>query len=146
MDPSADAWLTDAVSLYVAYLLLEEADGADAYLDALNREILPALQLTMPGGLEVPSAAPLFTASEYDIVVRERGVAALHMLRCATGRDGLISALRLFAEKGRTAEALGEYDLVDALSEATGRDWEAYLADWLYNIDAYTVPRFDWLE
>ena len=146
VDPAADAWLTDAVSLYAAYLLYEEEAGPDAYLAALNRDLLPALQVTMPGGLEITSAASLFTGSEYRIIVCERGAAVLHQLRCAMGRDALLDGLARFVRKGRAAEALGEYDLVDALEEATGRSWEAYLADWLFHIDEYNVQRLDWLD
>ena len=146
VDPAADAWLTDALSLYVAYLALEAEDGPDAYLAALNRDLLPALQLTMPGGLEITSAAGLFTGREYQVIVRERGAAVFHELRCATGRDGLIAGLRRFVEAGRAAPVLGEYDLVDALDAATGRSWEDYLADWLYHIDEYNVQRLDWLD
>lgn len=144
-DPAADAWLSDAVSLYAAYLLLEEEAGADAYLDALNRDVLPALRVTMPGGLEITSAANLFTASEYQIIVCERGVAALHMLRCAMGRDALLDGLRRFADQGQAADAVGEYDLLDALEAASGRSWEDYLADWLFNIDEYDIQRLEWL-
>lgn len=146
VDPAADAWLSDAVSMYAAYLALEAAEGEAAYLRALNREIVPALQLTMPGGLTVTSAAGLFTADEYRIIVEERGAAVFHELRRAMGREALIAGLRRFVEKGRSAAVLGEYDLVAALDEASGGSWEAFLTDWLFNIGDYNIQAIDWLD
>ena len=146
VDPAADAWLTDSVSRYVAYLALEAADGPDSLLGALNRDIVPALQLTMPGGLNVTSAANLFRRSEYRVVVLDRGAAVLHELRSAMGREDLLAGLRGFCEMGADREALGEYDLVAALDAASGGSWEAFLTDWLFNISDYANQSIDWLD
>ena len=144
--PAADAWLSDSVSEYIAYLLLEEEKGHDAYLAALNDEVVPALQLTIPGGLNVTSDAGLFTAYEYDIVVRSRGAAVFHELRTAMGREELIQALGLFYRKGLQADVLTEMDLAGALEEASGRSWQKFLTDWLFNIGDYVNQDIDWLD
>ena len=144
--PGADAWLSDSICEYLSYLMLEEADGHEAYLKSLNENIVPSLQLTIPGGLNVVSDAALFTDSEYDIVVRDRGAAVYHELRTAMGRDELIAGLRLFYEKGLQTEVLTEMDLVDALDTASGASWEAFLTDWLYNIGDYVNQQIGWLE
>ena len=144
--PSSDAWLSDSVSEFLGYLLLEESDGRDAYLAALNKNLVPSLQLTIPGGLNVTSDASLFTASEYEIIVRNRGAAVFHELYTAMGRDDLLAGLRLFYERGRTVDALTEMDLVDALDEASGRSWEAFLTDWVFNVGDYVNQSIDWLD
>ena len=107
---------------------------------------MPALQLTLPGGLEVTSAAHLFDSYEYKIVVLDRGAAVFHELRTAMGRENLIAGLRAFYELGRTETWLGEYDLVVALDSATGGSWEAFLTDWLFNIDDYVEQEIEWLD
>lgn len=144
--PSSDAWLSDSVSEYLAYLLLEEAEGKDAYLAALNARVVDSLQLTIPGGLNVSSDAALFTAEEYAIVVRNRGAAVFHELRTAMGRSELISALRRFYEKGRAQDVLSEMDLVRALDEASGKSWEKFLTDWVFHIGEYVNQSIDWLD
>ena len=144
--PSSDAWLSDAVSEYLGYLLLEEAEGQNAYLSALNENLVSSLQLTIPGGLNVTSDASLFTEDEYQIVVRDRGAAVFHELRTAMGREDLIDGLRLFYEKGLDGRVLTEMDLVDALDEASGGSWEAFLTDWVFNVGDYVNQNIDWLD
>ena len=90
VDPSADAWLSDSVSGYLAYLMLEDAEGHEAFLKAVNRDWVSALQLTVPGGLNVTSDAALFNGKHYDIVVRIRGAVVLHELREAMGPEALL--------------------------------------------------------
>lgn len=144
--PGADAWLSDSVSEYLAYLLLEEAVGNSAYLAALNESVVPALQLTIPGGLAVTSDASLFTSGEYDIVVRDRGAAVFHELRTAMGRDELIAGLRAFYELGQQSDVLTEMDLVRCLDETSGGSWEKFLTDWVFNIGDYVDQTIDWLD
>ena len=144
--PGADAWLSDAISEYLAYLLLEEAEGNAAYLAALNANVVPALQLTIPGGLVVTSDASLFTPGEYDIVVSDRGAAVFHDLRTAMGRDELIAGLRAFYELGQQTDVLTEMDLVRCLDETSGGSWEKFLTDWVFNIGDYVNQTIDWLD
>ena len=144
--PASDAWLSDSVSEFLAYLMLEEQDGHDAYLSALNEDLVDALQLTIPGGLVVSSDAMLFTEYEYDIVVRDRGAVVFHELYTAMGRENLISTLRLFHEKGLLTEVLSEMDLVNALEEASGKSWKNYLTDWVFNVGDYVNQDIFWLD
>ena len=144
--PASDAWLSDSVCEYLSYLLLEEVKGYDAYLAALNEGVVDALQMTIPGGLNVASDASLFSAMEYEIVVKDRGAAVFHELRTAMGRDALIAGLRLFYEKGSGGAVLTEMDLVDALDEASGKHWEKFLTDWIFNIGDYVNQNIDWLD
>lgn len=144
--PSADAWLSDSLCEYLSYLLIEEMDGYDAYLAALNAGVVDALQLTIPGGLNLTSDAALLSESEYQIIIRDRGAAVFHELRTAMGREELIAGLRLFYEAGLRVDALSEMDLVDALDRASGESWEAFLTDWAFNIGEYVNQSIDWLD
>ena len=144
--PVSDAWLSDSISEYVSYLIVEETEGHDAYLKALNEQIVPSLQLTIPGGLSVTSDASLFTGYEYEIVVKNRGAAVFHEMYAAMGKDTLIEGLRIFYEKGLHTDVLEEMDLADALEEASGRSWEKFLTDWLFNIGDYVNQEIEWLD
>ena len=135
--PTQDAWLSDSISEYVAYLALESAQGESAFLEAMNRSVLPEAQFTLPGGLEITSDATLFTQSEYDTVVRGRGALVFHELRVAMELEPMLAGLKRFYEKGLSEDILGEYDLIEALDEASGGDWEAFLTDWLFNVADY---------
>ncbi len=142
-EPSADAWLSDAVSNYVACLMLEDADGHDAFVKAINRDWVGALQLTIPGGLRVTSDAAMFTAKTYDIVVKTRGAVVLHELREAMGLENLIAGLRAFYEKGLDGRTLTEGDFVDCLDAASGRSWRDFLTDWVFNVGDYVNQPID---
>ena len=144
--PSSDAWLSDSICEYLSYLMLEEEKGYESYIALLNENVVPSLQLTIPGGLNLTSDAALFTGDEYKIIILDRGAAVFHELYTAMGRDDLIQGLRLFYEKGLNADVLTEMDLVDALDEASGKSWESFLTDWVFNIGDYVNQSIDWLE
>ena len=143
---SSDAWLSDSVCEYIAYLLLEESKGHDAYLKALNDNLVASLQLTVPGGLVVSSDAALFTAYEYDIVIRDRGAAVFHELRTAMGLDEIIAGFGNFYEMGLEKDILTEMDLVSAMDTASGGSWEKFLTDWVFNIGDYVNQTIEWLD
>lgn len=146
VEPVADAWLSDSVSSYVACLLLEADRGRDVFLSAINRDWVSALQLTIPGGLNVTSDAALFNGMTYDIVIKKRGAVALHELREAMGLEHMLDGLRRFYELGRDGRTLTEMDLVHCMDEASGGDWEAFLTDWVFNVGDYVNQTIDWLE
>ena len=141
-----DAWMSDAVSEYVACLLLEAEAGRDKFLATVNRDWVSALQQTVPGGLNITSDAALFDADAYEIVVLRRGAVVLHELRLAMGRQAFIDGLARFYRKGLGGNVLGEMDLVAALDEASGGSWEAFLTDWLFNVGDYVNQDMDWYE
>jgi len=145
-EPVADAWLSDVPCSYLSLLAIEELDGYDAFLAALNDQVLDALRITIPGGLYITAGANLFTAEEYDIIVRDRGTVVMHELRVAMGRDALIAALRAFYETGLGGRLLGEYDFVAALDSVTGGDWEEFLTEWLFNVDDYIDQQIEYYE
>ena len=146
VEPSADAWMSDAVSEYVACLLLEAVAGRDKFLAAVNREWVSALQQTVPGGLHVTSDAALFSKGSYDIVVRVRGAVVLHELRLATGLEGFIAGLNNFCQMGQNGKTLTELDFVSAFDAATGGSWTDFLTDWLFNVGDYVGQDMEWYE
>ena len=146
VEPSADAWLSDSVSNYTAYLLLEAEKGQGAFLKAVNRDWVSALQITIPGGLNVTSDAELLTAQNYDILILKRGAVVLHELRQAMGLDALLDGLRRFYELGQSGRTLTEMDLVHCMDEATGGSWEDFLTDWAFNVGEYVNQTIDWLN
>ena len=146
VEPVADAWLSDSVSAYIAYLMLEDAEGRDAFEKAVNRDWVSALQLTIPGGLNVTSDAALFDEKQYDIVVRTRGAVVLHELREAMGLDDLLAGLRRFYALGGDGVTLTEGDFVDCMDAASGRSWRDFLTDWVFNVGDYVNQPMDTLQ
>lgn len=146
VEPSADAWLSDALCEYIAYLLLEAEEGHDRFLKAINADWVDALQLTIPGGLTVTSDAALFEGDEYELVVKIRGAVVLHELREAMGLEAMLDGLRAFYNNGAEVNVLTEMDLVDALDAVSGKSWEDFLTDWVFNVDEYVNQTIDWFE
>ena len=143
---SSDAWLSDSISEYLAYLLLEECDGHDVYVKSLNDNLVASLQLTVPGGLVVTSDAALFTSYEYEIVILDRGAAVFHELRTSMGRDELLQGLGNFYRMGLQRDILTEMDLVSALDAVGAGKWEKFLTDWVFNIGEYVNQTIEWLD
>lgn len=145
-EPVSDAWLSDVPCSYLSLLAVEELKGYDAFLGALNDQVLDALRLTIPGGLYVTSDASLFTAEDYAIVVRDRGTVVMHEMRVAMGREDWLGGLRAFYELGLEKDILGEYDFVAAFDSVTGGDWEDFITEWLFNVDDYVDQQLDHYE
>ena len=146
VEPSADAWLSDALCEYVACLLLEAEAGQERFLARVNRDWVSALQQTVPGGLRITSDAALFDGYSYDVVVLKRGAVVLHELRLAMGLEELLAGLKGFHEAGQDGHTLTEMDFVNALDVASGRSWEAFLTDWLFNVGDYVDQNMVWYE
>lgn len=146
VEPGADAWMSDALSGYISYLLLEAEEGGKAFNSAINADWVDSLQLTIPGGLRITSDAALFNSYEYEVVVLNRGAVVFHELRDAMGLENLLEGLAKFRQMGRDGHTLTEMELVEALDEVSGKSWEAFLTDWLFNIDEYVDQTIDWFE
>ena len=146
VEPSADAWLSDSVSEYVACLLLEAASGRERFLAYVNRDWVSALQQTVPGGLNITSDAMRFDADSYRLVVRQRGAVVLHELRLAMGLEGFVAGLETFRRMGADGHTLTEKEFVAAMDAATGESWEAFLTDWLFNVGDYVQQDMTWYD
>ena len=146
VEPSADAWLSDSLCEYAACLQLEAEAGRNRLLALVNRDWVSALQQTVPGGLRITSDASLFDSYSYDVVVLKRGAVVFHELRLAMGLEELLEGLRRFYALGRAGRTLTEMDFVGCLDAASGRSWEAFLTDWLFNVGDYVGQSMDWYE
>lgn len=145
-DPVREPWLSKAVCEYAALLYFEETGGTGTFLRLLNQRILPALQLTIPGGLSVDSYATRFTSlTEYETVVRDRGAAVLNELRVAMGRETFLRALSLYyRDNAHKIASIG--DFAGALNRASGGAWDEALLHWLYTIDDYADEIMEFYE
>lgn len=142
-DALGEPWLGESLSAYAGLLYYEQRYGEARFQKELNARVLPALQLTLPGGVRVDSEAGFFnSASEYDTVLRGRGAAVLHELRAALGRDVLLSGWSEYLRQNAGCVA-NSAAFADALSTAAGRDISEFLLDLLANIGDYAGQNMD---
>ena len=146
IEPVADAWLSDAPCTYLALMAAERLEGEAAFAKRLNATVLDSLHITVPGGVYVSQPADLLTREQYDLVTIGRGTVVMHEMRLAAGDEAFLDAMRRFYEMGSDGETLTEPDLPKAFDEATGGDWEAFITDWLFNVDDYIDQQIDWYE
>ena len=145
-NPEKEPWLADAVAGYAALLYFEEKEGYAGYLKRLNDQSLEALQITLPGGLTVDSAASRFTSrGEYELVVIDRGAVVLHETRDLMGREAFIAALARYVDDNRGKNA-SIASFAAALNETTGRRWDEYIVSQLQMISDYVNQRLERIE
>ena len=146
VNPNIDPFLSGGVNEYVFLLMEEELKGEAAFKRALTQRLLPALRLTVPGGLTPDSYLSRFnTVYEYDLVAVKRGAAVLHEMRTILGKDAFLAALKSYYTEGRDS-ICGISQLVSALNRASGRELGSALISWLYTIDEYTNYLWDEYE
>ena len=145
-NPSTEPWLDEAITSYVTLLYFEEVEGEESFRTRLSQQVTDSLKLTIPGGVTVDSEATRFNSlMEYDVVVYDRGAAVLHELRLAMGREAFLKALMLYVEEMRYANA-SIADFAGALERASGKNWDNFLMDQLFNIDDYANQLMDAYE
>ena len=136
-NPVREPWLQATLSEYASLLFTEHAQGYKAYLKQLNAQAVPALRITIPGGLNVDSAADRFTSrSEFATIVIDRGVAVMHELRETMGDEAFFEGLRLYVQ----ANAGGIASIADfaaAIDQASGSRLDEYLVAQLETISDY---------
>ena len=145
-NPENEPWLTDTLAVYASLLFFEEKEGYDGYLKRLNRQVLSALQMTIPGGLTPDSRASRFTTTgEYELVVIDRGAAVLHEMRDLMGREAFIECLARYVADNRGRIASIE-QFVNAANEVTGSRWDEYVVNQMMTISDYVNQRMTWFE
>lgn len=136
-NPAMEAWLTDGLSEYMAYLCVRETAGEKEFLRLMQKNVLPALQITIPGGVTPASESARFqTISEYEAVVSLRGAAALHEVRTAMGDAAFLSGVKTYYEENTFKTPVSD-DFARAFEHATDRSWADAIYHWLYTIDTY---------
>ena len=108
--------------------------------------MIDSLNITLPGGLQITTDASLFTQSEYDLIVLDRGAVVMNEMRIAMGKEAFLQGLQCFYEMGMVKDMITEMDFVAALDEATDGDWEDFLTEWLFNVTDYLDARLDFYE
>ena len=142
-DPVTDPFLISGLSEYLSLISREELEGEAAFRKALNARLLPALSITIPGGLTPDSYLSRFASSgDYDTVAAKRGAAVMHEMRTAMGRDAFLKGIREYYLSGRGRICTIE-DFVNALDRVTDGSWGKSLIAWLYTIDEYVNLQTD---
>lgn len=143
---SGAPWLSEAVSSFVRLLYIEEKKGYNEFMKRLNQLVLPALSVTIPGGLTVDSEAERFASRmEYDIVVTCRGTAVLYLMRQAMGEETFLQGLAGYLSRTWLSRATAA-DFLAAMNEADGSRWDEYLYGQMHNIDDYVGTGIQWFE
>lgn len=136
-NPSMEAWMTDGLSHYMAIVCLRETQGEKVYSSLLTGGLLPALQITIPGGLTPVSETARFqTGTEYEAVVILRGAAALHEIESAMGRESFLKAVSHYYSSHRYSQPVSD-DFVRAFNESSGKNMADAIYHWLYTIGDY---------
>lgn len=136
-NPSREPWLQATLSEYAQLLFVEETEGHKAYLSQLNAQAIPSLKVTIPGGLNVDSAADRFSSrSEFQTVVADRGVAVMHELRETMGEEAFLEGVRLYVQE-KAGSIASIADFAAAIDQASGRRLDEYLVGMLETISDY---------
>jgi hypothetical protein len=145
-DNAKEAWLSDAVSAYVALLYFEERYGYDRFLKELNDRVLPALQITIPGLLYPDTETTrMGDIATYDEVVKLRGAACMHELRNLIGREKFLHGLKLLVER-RKGEIATIADFAACMNEASGRETDRFVMETFRDIGNYVQQNLEWYE
>lgn len=138
VDPYREPWLCESVSALCALLYYDGSYGEKRFLSELRTRVQPSLTLTIPGGAAADSSAAYFnTRTEYELMLRGRGTAALYELMLAMGREELLAAMRSYYSQNSFAEGTIE-SFVSACDAATGREWGRFLTEMLASIGTDT--------
>ncbi len=144
--PAREPWLSEAIPSYLALYYIQQTYGQARFLQELNTRVLPALQLTLPGNVRVDSASSQFgSQNEYEIVLRNRGAAAMYEISVSTGEDVFLDVLEAYAEQNRGRVA-SLPDFAAALNQVSGRDLSTLLLEMLQNVQEHVSPSTGWYE
>ena len=145
-NPNGAPWLSDAVSSFVRLMYYEAKNGYEDYLIRLNEQVLPSLQVTIPGGMTVDSEAGRFVSRmEYEIVAVDRGCAMLHEMRQTMGEETFLQALQEYVERNRLKNTTAT-EFLEAMNDISGKRWNEYLYGQMHNIDDYAEMNLTWFE
>lgn len=146
VNPNGAPWLADGLASYIA--LLRHTDGTDdsAYLSAFNRQILPSLQITIPGGVTVDSESARFSSRmEYELVAIDRACVILHDIRQGMGHERFLNALREYLRRTAMKNAAAS-DFLAVMNEVSGRRWDEYLYGQMHNMNDFVGQGIEWYE
>ena len=139
-------WLSEALCSYITLLGYMEREGYDRYLAKFNEQIIPSLQITIPGGMTVDSEAGRFSSRmEYEIVAVDRGCVVLHDMQQMMGYEKFLEGLRLYVDRMYLQNASAS-DFLAAMNEISGRRWDEFLYGQMHNMDDFVSESIEWYE
>jgi len=143
---NAAPWLSEAIPSFVRLLYFEEKNGYNEFMKRLNDQVLPALSVTIPGGVTADSGSERFSSRmEFEIVVVDRGVAVLYLMRQAMGEEIFMQGLREYVRRTWLGRATAT-EFLSSMNEVSGRRWDEYLYGQMHNIDDYVGTGMEWFE
>lgn len=143
---NAAPWLSEAIPSFMRLLYFEEKNGYNDFMKRLNEQVLPALSVTIPGGLTVDSESERFTSRmEYEVVVVDRGTAVLYLMRQAMGEELFMQGLREYVSGAWLGRATAS-DFLAAMNGISGRRWDEYLYGQMHTIDEYVGTGLEWFD
>lgn len=145
-NPAREPWLVESTASYMAAMYYNAAYGRARFLQELNKRVLPALQMTIPGGVKVDSETQQFASvNEYEIVTRNRGTASLYEISLSVGEEPMYEVLKRYIDenRGKIGSLPG---FAKALNEVSGRKLDNLLMEMLQNIGDYANQQMDWYE
>ncbi len=129
-DQVREPWLDEALTEYATLLYYERVHGADRFAELIERQVEPALRVTLPG-VSIGSGIDQFgSGSEYSILVYHRGAGMLHGLREAVGEETFLRILRTYLERYRFGIGT-RADFIRVANEVSGSNWQGYFDDYL---------------
>lgn len=145
-NPNGAPWLNEALPAFVKLMYYDEKNGHEEYLKRLNAQVIPSLQVTIPGGMTVDSEAGRFNSRmEYEIVVIDRGCVVLHEMRQTMGEEVFLSALQEYVSRNWLKNATAA-EFLEAMNEVSGKRWNEYLYGQMHNIDDYVDLDLTWID
>lgn len=143
-NPTSEPWLTETVAPFFALMYMRQTRGESAFYEALNERVLPAVSVTLPGGVAVDSGVSQFeTVNDFQAVMRGRGAASMYEIYRLLKEEQFFEVFKLYVNQndGKIASLP---DFAAALDQATGRELDYYLMEVLQNIDEYVGRDTDW--
>ena len=128
-----ERWISEGLAQYAAALWVQKARGEDTFQGMLKQFSRWALRDTDKGPVHlgyrlghVKGDPQIFRAIAYD-----KAAYVLHMLRGVVGDDAFFAALRTLQSE-RRFQKVGSSDVREAIEKASGRDLQAYFAEWIF--------------
>lgn len=143
---NAAPWLSEAIPSFVSLLYFEEKNGYNDFMKRLNAQVLPALSVTIPGGLTPDSESERFVSRmEFEVVVVCRGMAVLYMMRRDMGEALFMEGLQEYVSSAWLGRATAA-DFLAAMNKVSGRRWDEYLYGQMHTLDDYVGTGLNWFE
>ena len=142
-----DIWLNEGLTEYTAGIVVEELDGAAAFVSWKNGKISNITSQTA-GAVYLTDAEALNVGRIFSgRLSYNKGSMVTHMLRWKMGDTAFFQALRNYLNDSNLAYGYAiTTDLKAKLEEVHGSDLDEFFNDWVYNqgYPTYTITAQNW--